>query len=175
MKATIARCLTTLAGVAAVSCIGIALWYIFGDLPNPLPDQAAASSVLEIVVQPFRWLLGLACYLIPGAASVTILLAASRIVLVGWAGFIAEEKEKSAAAEKAAIRQVGALVAVSAENVGFLDSAASMVETTDGFYRVFGKVAFATKGEPVTIHKESRGILTIEWLCFAGQKYQLTK
>lgn len=175
IKTTIERLLSALVGVTALSYMGLGLWYVFGDLPNPLPPQVAVLPGLGFVGEAFRWLLGLACYLIAGAALITILHATSRIVLVGWAGFIAEEKEKSAEAKKAAIRPVGTLVAVSVEKVGFLDSATSMIETTEGFYRIFGKVNFAAKGEQVTIQKESRSILTIEWLRFAGEKYQLTK
>ncbi len=170
----ISKVLSAFSGLAALSAIGLTLWYVFGDLQNPLPS--AFLSGFGEAAPIFRWPFGLLCYLGSGAALALMFLAASRITLVGWSQFIAEEKEKSVKARKAAVRPVGTLVAVSVENSRFLDSATSMIETTNGFYRVFGKVHCAAKGEQVTIQKDySLSPFGLEWLCFAGQKYQLTK
>lgn len=173
MRKQFSQALSMLGDIAALSAVGLTLWYIFGDLPNPLPPEFL--SELGVAAPIGRWLLGLFCYLGLGAVLTVIFSAASRIVLVGWSEFVAEEREKSAKAKQAAISQAGTLVAVSVESNGFLDSATSMVETTEGFYRVFGRVDVAVKGEQVIIQKDSSSIIGIEWLCFAGKKYQLTR
>ena len=173
LRTTIARFVSALADVTTLSCVGLAFWYVFGGLPNLLPIRG--TDFLGLVMPPIDWLLGLAIYMFAGGVLILIFKAVSRIVLVGWDRFIVEEKEQSAASKKAAIRQVGTLVTVSTETAYFLDSSTSMIETTEGFYRVFGKIDSAAKGESVTIQKESRGFFTLEWLCFAGKKYQLTK
>lgn len=173
MRKLLSKTLSALAGATAFSVVGVALWYVFGDLPNPLP--AAILDGFGEFAPVIRWLFGLAAYMAMGALLHLAFLASARIVLVGWSQFIAEEREKFAKAKKEAIREVGTLISVSVENGGLLDMATTMIETSEGFYRVFGKVGVATKGVHVTIQKESRGVLHIEWLCLAGQKYQLTK
>lgn len=173
MRKLLSTSLSALAGATALSVVGVTLWYVFGDLPNPLPPAflAGFGAFAPIILWPF----GLAFYMAIGVLLYLAFLASARIVLVGWSQFLAEEREKSAKAKKDSVREAGTLVAVSIENGGLLDSATSMIETTDGFYRVFGKVGMATKGVQVSIQKESRGLFNIEWLCLAGQKYQLTK
>lgn len=172
MHKQFSQALSVLSGLSALSALGLTLWYLFGDLPNPLPPLFLSGFGEAAPI--FRWPFGLLCYLIAGAMLSFFFLAASRIVLVGWSQYIAEEKEKSVQAKKAAVRQAGTLVAVSIENSGFLDSDTSMIETSRGFYRVFGKVDIATKGEAVTIRKDS-GIFGFEMLRLAGKDYQLTK
>lgn len=173
MRKLLSKTLSALAGATAFSVVGVALWYVFGDLPNPLP--AAILDGFGEFAPVIRWLFGLAAYMAIGALLHLAFQASARIVLVGWSQFLAEEREKSAKAKKAAVREVGTLIAVSVENRGLLDLATSMIETTEGFYRVFGEVDVATKGVHVTIKKGSCGIFNIEWLCFSSNKYQLTK
>lgn len=174
MRKQFSQVLSMLGGISALSAVGLPLWYVFGDLPNPLPP--AFLSELGVAAPIFRWPFGLLCYMVSGAVLSVLFLEASRIVLVGWTQFMSEEKEKSAKARQSAIRQAGTLMGVSVESNGFLDSATSMVETTDGFYRVFGRVHSVAKGEQVTIHKDdSLFPFNLDWLCFADQKYQLTR
>lgn len=174
MRNLLSKILSIFVGATALATLGVTLWYVFGDLPNPLPTAILAGfgEVAFII----RWPAGLAVYAMTGALLMLAFQVSARVVLVGWSRFIAEEKERSAKEKKAAIRQAGTLVAVSVENGGFLDSATSMIETTDGFYRVFGKVHSVAKDAQVTIQKDDALFpVKLEWLCFAGQKYQLTK
>lgn len=172
MRELLSKTFSALAGVAALSVVGIALWYVFGDLPNPLPTAFLAE--LGELAPVIRWPVGLAAYMAIGSLVILAFLASARIVLVGWSQFIAEEREESKA-KNGVIREVGTLIAISVENGGVLDSATTMIETTEGFYRVFGKVDIATKGTQVTLQKDLHGLFNIKWLCFAGHKYQLTK
>lgn len=173
MRKNLSQVFSVLGSIAALGMVVAALWYVFGDLPNPLPQETLAG--LGVIAPAFRWLFGLGVYVVGCGLVAMLCLAASRIALVGWKQFLEVEREQAARAKKEAIRDVGTLVAVSVENNGLLDSATSMIETTNGFYRVFGRVDVATKGTQVTIRKESRGFFTIRWLCLNGRQFQMTK
>ena len=172
MKVIISRLLAVCVVVAAFTNVGLFFWYVFGNLPNPLPQHLADLVGLGAMSW---WMLGLASYIFTCSAVALMFLASSRIVLLGWAGFWAEEKEKSVEAKKAAVSTVGTLVAVSDVTVGLFDSATTLIETSEGYFQVFGTIDSAQKGAQVTIQREFRIIFTIEWLCFAGKKYQLCK
>lgn len=148
-------------------------WYIFGDLANPVPKGLFSEA--DFFAPMIRWFLGLVAYVLSGCLICLSCSALARITLVGWRQFIAEEKEKAAIAKKEAIREVGSLIAVSVDSGGLFDSATTMIETTEGFYRVFGKIDVARKGEKITIRKEFDGMFGFEFLSLAGKEYQLTK
>lgn len=131
---------------------------------------------------PF-WIINISLYYFAGVYlclgtsvfSLVVGQAAAKVAVVGWRQFFKEEEENAARAKIAATREVGTLIAVSMENGGILNSATSMIETTDGFYRVFGEVDVAAKGEQVIIRKEYRGAFGFEMLRLAGKDYQLTR
>lgn len=173
MRKILSQTFSTLSAIAAIGMVVAVLWYVFGDLPNLLPKEFL--SEFGVASPIFRWLFGLAAYMVVGTLTTLLFLAASRIVLVGWVRFLEEEQEKSSRAKKEAIREAGTLIAISIDSGGLLDSATTMIETTDGFYRVFGRVDIAPKGAKVTIQKESRGLFNIKWLCLSGKQYQMTQ
>lgn len=145
MRKLISQVLAFLGFGAAIFAVIAVPWYIFGDLPNPLPQPLLAET--WAFPSALRWMSGLVAYIAAGCIVTLVCMVSSRILLVGWTQFIAEEKAKAAKAKKEAIREAGTLMSVSVDSGGVLDSATSMIETTNGFYRVFGKVDVATKGE----------------------------
>lgn len=136
------------------------------------PEDESAFWLIEIM---FYYLGGITLWICAGMLIMQTGQVAAGVVSVGWRQFIKDEKENAARAKIAATREVGTLIAVSVENAGILNSATSMIETTNGFYRVFGKVDVAAKGEQVIIRKENIGAFSFEMLQLAGKDYQLTK
>lgn len=159
---------SVLSGLAALSGLVLTFWYVFGNLPNPF--RSSMFPAFEEAARIFLWPFGLALYLAVFVALSEIFRSASRIALVGLSLFITEEKDKSALEKKMAVRHVGKLVSVVVNTDG------SIIETTDGFYRVYDKVVMAKKGESVTIRKESRGLFfNFEMMSLSGKEYHLTK
>ena len=104
MRKLLSNALATLGVGVAITGFAMALWYVFGDLPNPLPSfphetlKPEASSLMWVFLWPvdlLKYLGGLATYLGVGAVLGLILMKASRLVLLGWPQFVAEIKEIS--------------------------------------------------------------------------------
>lgn len=152
-----------------------AVRFCYGEVSIPWMIKPEDQSPLWFIGIMFYYLGGITLWISAGILIMKTGQVAERVVSVGWRQFFKEEKENAARAEIAATREVGALIAVSVENGGILNSATSMIETTDGFYRVFGKVDVAAKGEQVIIRKEDRGAFSFEMLRLAGKDYPLTR
>lgn len=165
--------LSILAGLSALTYVILTLWYVFGDLPNPLPIALFAN--VWVAGPTFRWLLGLICITLVCIPITGLFIATSRIVLVGWSQFIAEEKEIADQEKQTSTRQIGELVSVQADHGNSSYSDTSIVETTKGYYRVHGKVSKAKKGEPVTIRTKSTVYFRFEMVCLDGKEYQLAE
>lgn len=90
MRKLLSKILSILARCSALASFGVVLWYIFGDLTNPLPRQFLGGFG---EFAPFaRWPFGLVFYMATGIFCSFVFYASARIVLVGWSQFIVEER-----------------------------------------------------------------------------------
>lgn len=170
---TISKIFSFLAGLSGLSGIILTFGFVFGELPNPLPAALFANAWAAGPI--FRWITGLSCITLGSMVITGLFIASSKIILVGWSQFIADEKEIAVQEKKANTRLVGELISVQADHDSSNDTDTSIVETTEGFYRVHGKVSMASKGEAVTIRTKSRGFFSFKMVCLDGREYQLVE
>jgi hypothetical protein len=178
---------------SAIGAFGLmwqAVRFCQGDIGAPGVDQFAflAQQYFYGVqlptsdLYPFGWLanllyylLGISVWFVLGGVILNVGESASRIIDIGFEQYRADVKEAKRLEGMDANRDVGTLISLVHQDNGILNSKTSTIETTVGFYRVFGIVPSATKGEPVTIQKDNRLSFEFEWLCIANKRYQIKK
>lgn len=175
-----------LAALAALFGIFIALAsYALGYIPNlfliglkshgvETEFLTSSGSAIGWLISAIVWFCGASLYLLCGVALNMFLVALARIIEVGWKQYRVETKEQAAEEIKAAVIDAGEVVAITIDRGGFLDSTQSTVETSKGFYRVFGSVGSVSKGAKVVIEKDRLGPFKMNQLCVDGKKYKIT-